>query len=233
MTLLVAIVCGANDEAMLLTDRLERPNDPRLGPRRDAVKSIRINADVAAGACGNAFYANAILARVVGWRLDPAADRHRTLNAIEAIGHDNPLLSYRDAKRSIDRHTPILRHVAQLNDGVEPTRLFLLGRDQGRPRLCVWQPAFGYRPQEFEGSSDDPEVLAHYPIAGRSSDHDASMRALVLDERRDWVERLKALLERCYEASHGRMTNVGHLRRLSRGFKLETLRSDRPRKKPQ
>ncbi len=225
MTLIVGIVGGQAGDAILFTDCLAWPSDPALAPQTDVVKSIRINDALAAGACGNAFYANAILARLVGWRIDEATDRHRVLNDIETSGHGRPGLTYREAKRRIDRHVPILTEVSQLDDG-ESTQIFLAGQGKERAKLCVWQPSTGYRPRELQGPSRTPQAVARYPTAQPTDEFGSSTRQWLLDERMDLTTRMEALLKRCYQTSDGAITRRAHLRRGRNGFRLETIDAD-------
>jgi len=225
MTLIVGMVGGQARDAILITDCLAWPSDPALAPRTDIVKSIRINDALAAGACGDAFYANAILARLVGWRLGEATDRYRVLNDIETTGHGRSGLTYRRAKRLIDRHMPILAEVSQLDD-VESTQIFLASQGQACSKLCAWRPSAGYRPRELEGSPHTPQAVVHYPIAEQSDEFDTSIEQWFLDEHRDLTKRIRALLKHCDEASRGGITRRAHLRRGRNGFRLETVAVD-------
>lgn len=225
MTLIVGMVGGQAGDAILITDCLAWPSDPALAPHIDVVKSIRINDALAAGACGDAFYANAILARLVGWRIDEATDRYRVLNEIETAGHGRLGLTYREAKRLIDRHMSILTEVSQLDDA-ESTQIFLAGRGKERSKLCVWRPSTGYRPRELQGPSETPQAVAHYPIAEQSDEFDSPIEQWFLDEHRELTKRIRALLKHCHEASRGGITRRAHLRRGHNGFRLETVAVD-------
>ncbi|MFB6286325.1 MAG: hypothetical protein ABEK03_07090 [Candidatus Bipolaricaulia bacterium] len=222
MTLIVGMVGGQAGDAILITDCLAWPSDPALAPHTDVVKSIRINDALAVGACGDALYANAILARLVGWRIDEATDRYRVLNDIETTGHGRPGLTYREAKRLIKRHMPILTEVSQLDD-VESTQIFLASQGQACSKLCVWQPSAGDRPRELKGSPRPPQAIVRYPIAELTDEVDTSIETWVLDEHRDLTQRIKALLRHCHEASRGGISRRAHMRRGRHGFRLETV----------